>query len=175
VVIIIIQTDLPHGQHIRAGQQTVQFSSAAWSASWASWGWIPAVARMRGIRRLAGVASAQLQRLLHGIRPIADADGQTVRTPCCHARCSSSSRSASYRGLSRCACESTSHYSFRVFPSLFEPRAYFDIFQKAGQDGLAFSPTEAATIIPFDSRPRNFLGCRLATITTLRPMSFSGS
>jgi hypothetical protein len=27
-------------------------------------------------RRLAGVASAELQRLLHGVGPIADADGQ---------------------------------------------------------------------------------------------------
>ncbi len=57
------------------------FSSAAWSASWASWGWIPAVARMRGYRRLAGIASAQLQRLLHRIRAVSDANGQNGAHP----------------------------------------------------------------------------------------------
>src|ERR1700722_7213496 len=62
---------------------------------------------------------------------------RTVRTPCCQARCSSSSRSASYRGLSRCACESTSTKSFN---RLFEPGAYFDIFQKAGQAGFSLCP-----------------------------------
>ncbi len=34
--------------------------------------------------------------------------------------------------------------------------------------------TEAATIMPLEVRPRNFRGCRLATITTLRWMSCSG-
>src|SRR5437867_11733878 len=39
-----------------------------------------------------------------------------------------------------------------------------------------FPPSaDAATIIPFDSNPRNFLGARLATITTLRPISVSGA
>ncbi len=37
------------------------------------------------------------------------------------------------------------------------------------------SPREAATIMPFDSRPRSLRGCRLATITTLRPTSDSGA
>lgn len=41
--------------------------------------------------------------------------------------------------------------------------------------GLPFSPYEAATIIPFDSRPRSLRGCRLATMTTLRPGSVAGS
>ena len=31
------------------------------------------------------------------------------------------------------------------------------------------SPTEAATIMPFDSMPFSLRGCRLATMTTLRP------
>src|ERR1700731_5171043 len=34
---------------------------------------------------------------------------------------------------------------------------------------------EAATIMPFDSNPRNLRGARFATITTLRPISVSGS
>src|SRR3954470_23497346 len=40
---------------------------------------------------------------------------------------------------------------------------------------IGFPPSgEAATIIPFDSNPRNFLGARFTTITTLRPISVSG-
>ena len=34
---------------------------------------------------------------------------------------------------------------------------------------------DAATIIPFDSTPRNFLGARFTTTATFRPISFSGS
>ena len=41
--------------------------------------------------------------------------------------------------------------------------------------GTPSSPSEAATIMPCDSSPRSLRGARLATITTLRPMSFSGS
>ena len=37
------------------------------------------------------------------------------------------------------------------------------------------SGKDAASSIPFDSRPRIMRGARLATITILRPMSFSGS
>src|SRR5262249_28276647 len=40
----------------------------------------------------------------------------------------------------------------------------------------AFPPSiAAATIIPFDSRPRRFLGSRLATMTTFLPISDSGA
>ncbi len=45
--------------------------------------------------------------------------------------------------------------------------------RKAASTGAPPS-SEAATIMPFDSIPRSFRGCRLATITTLRPTSFSG-
>ena len=39
-----------------------------------------------------------------------------------------------------------------------------------------FPPSmDAATIIPFDSRPRSFLGSRLATMTTFLPTSVSGA
>src|SRR5260370_26572552 len=33
---------------------------------------------------------------------------------------------------------------------------------------------DAATIMPFDSMPRSLRGCKLATITTLRPINCSG-
>ena len=35
--------------------------------------------------------------------------------------------------------------------------------------------SDAATIMPFDSRPRSLRGARFATITTLRPTSVSGA
>src|SRR5208282_2880559 len=46
--------------------------------------------------------------------------------------------------------------------------------RKLARTGLPPSG-EAATIMPLDSRPRNLRGARLATITTLRPISVSGS
>ncbi len=36
------------------------------------------------------------------------------------------------------------------------------------------SSSEAATIMPWDSMPRSLRGCKLATITTLRPINCSG-
>src|SRR5436190_3887553 len=41
--------------------------------------------------------------------------------------------------------------------------------------GVSSSVSEAAQIIPWDSRPRILRGLRFATTTTLRPISFSGS
>src|SRR5579872_1793183 len=46
--------------------------------------------------------------------------------------------------------------------------------RKPARTGLPPS-SEAATIMPCDSRPRSFRGARLATITTFRPSIFSGS
>ena len=46
--------------------------------------------------------------------------------------------------------------------------------RKPASTGLPPS-SDAATIMPFDSMPRSLRGCRLATITTLRPIIFSGS
>ncbi len=46
--------------------------------------------------------------------------------------------------------------------------------RKPARTGLPPS-RDAATIMPFDSIPRIFRGCRLATMTTLRPIIFSGS
>ena len=85
VVIIIIETDLTHGEHIRVGEQTVQFlerrlvgelrlmrvnaggGQNPWNAAGYPW--------------FAGVAPAQLQGLLHGIRSISDANGQNRAYP----------------------------------------------------------------------------------------------
>src|SRR5450432_807741 len=47
--------------------------------------------------------------------------------------------------------------------------------RKLASTGLPSSPKDAATIMPLDSSPRSLRGARLATITTLRPISFSGS
>ena len=47
--------------------------------------------------------------------------------------------------------------------------------KKPANMGRPSSPIEAAKIMPCDSSPRSFLGARLATTMTLRPMRFSGS
>src|SRR5207302_7086010 len=46
--------------------------------------------------------------------------------------------------------------------------------RKLASTGLPPS-TDAATIMPFEVRPRSLRGARLATITTLRPTSASGA
>src|SRR5580692_2243222 len=46
---------------------------------------------------------------------------------------------------------------------------------KVQRTGLPSGPTEAASNMPLDSRPRIFLGARLVTITTLRPTRSSGA
>src|SRR5579864_8240927 len=46
--------------------------------------------------------------------------------------------------------------------------------RKLASTGFPFS-SDAATIMPFDSRPRSLRGARLATITTLRPTRGSGA
>jgi len=45
--------------------------------------------------------------------------------------------------------------------------------RNAAKTGLP-SLRDAATIMPWDSRPRSLRGCRFATMTTLRPTRFSG-
>jgi hypothetical protein len=54
-----------------------------------------------------------------------------------------------------------------------QARSDRDVFVEAGQHRLA-AFTDAATIMPFDSMPRSLRGCRLATITTLRPIRSAG-
>ncbi len=46
---------------------------------------------------------------------------------------------------------------------------------KPARTGRPSGPTEAATIMPFDSTPRSLRGARFTTTTTLRPMRDSGS
>ncbi len=46
---------------------------------------------------------------------------------------------------------------------------------KVTSTGRPWSPTEAATIMPLDSRPRIFRGWRLVTMTTFLPTSWSGA
>ncbi len=46
--------------------------------------------------------------------------------------------------------------------------------RKLANTGWPSSPTEAASSMPFDSKPRILRGSRLATITILRPTRLSG-
>jgi len=60
-------------------------------------------------------------------------------------------------------------------PRLYFKRAPFSTLSwNPMSTGLSSGPIEAATIMPLDSNPRSFRGCRLATMTTFRPISDSG-
>src|SRR5271169_3339886 len=60
-------------------------------------------------------------------------------------------------------------------PSYFSLAPTGTSSRNPARTGTPSSPRDAATIIPCDSNPRSLRGARLATITTLRPISFSGS
>ena len=76
VVIIIIETDLTHGEHIRAIEQTVQLLECCLIGQLGLMGMDAGGGQNTGYPRFAGIGPAQLQRLLHGIRSISDADRQ---------------------------------------------------------------------------------------------------
>jgi hypothetical protein len=76
VVIIIIETDLAHREHIRVDEKTVQFLEGCLVGKLSLVGVDAGGGQNPGYPRFAGVAFAQLQRLLHGIRSISDANGQ---------------------------------------------------------------------------------------------------
>jgi len=61
-----------------------------------------------------------------------------------------------------------------IRPGYFNRAPFETSSWKPTRTGLSSGPSDAATIMPLDSSPRNFLGWRLATMTTLRPMSASG-
>ena len=81
VVIIIIETNLTHGEHIRAVKQTVQFFECSLVRELGFMGMDAGGSQYAGYPRFAGIAPAQLQRLLHGIRSISDANRQDRTYP----------------------------------------------------------------------------------------------
>ena len=60
-------------------------------------------------------------------------------------------------------------------PDYFSLAPFGTSSPKVARTGRPPSPTEAATIIPFDSTPRILRAWRLTTTTTFMPTSFSGS
>ena len=108
---------------------------------------------------------------MHGVRPFADTDGENGL----HAGVpGAGEQRVAVFGVAR-AVEmgvGVDHYLKPLI--LLQPCADLDVFEKTGEDRLAGLPSEAATIMPFDSRPRSLRGARLATMTTLRPTSDSG-
>ena len=76
VVIIIIETNLTHGDHIRVGEKIVQFLECRLVCELGLMGMDAGSGQYAGYPRLARIALAQLQRLLHGIRTIPNANRQ---------------------------------------------------------------------------------------------------
>ena len=85
VVIIIIETDLSHCEHIRAVEQTVQFFECCLVAELGLVGMDARGGQYPWDRarypRFTGIVPAQLQRLLHGIRSISNTDREDRTYP----------------------------------------------------------------------------------------------
>ena len=81
VVIIIIETDLAHREYIRVGEQTVQFLEGCLVGKLGLMRVDAGCGQNARYPRFAGIGLAQLQRLLHGIRSVSDADGQNRAYP----------------------------------------------------------------------------------------------
>ena len=76
VVIIIIETDLADREHLRVSQQMVQFLECGRAGELGLVGMNAGRGQDARYSGFAGVAAAQFQRLLHGVRPVADANRQ---------------------------------------------------------------------------------------------------
>ena len=95
--------------------------------------------------------------------------GGDADAPRARARVITSSRSASNCASSRWQWESTRNgFNYLSLAPLGTSSL------KVTRTGRPSSPTEAATIMPFDSTPRSLRGCRLVTSTTFMPTSCSG-
>lgn len=76
VVIIIIETYFPHREDLRVSQQIVQFFECSPVSQLGLMGVDAGCGQNARPGCFAGIASAQFQRLLHGVWPVADANGQ---------------------------------------------------------------------------------------------------
>jgi hypothetical protein len=76
VVIIIIETYFPYREDLWVSQQMVQFFECRLIGQLGLMGVDAGCGQDAGPFCFAGIASAQFQRLLHGVWPVADANGQ---------------------------------------------------------------------------------------------------
>ena len=76
VVIIIIETYFPHREDLRVSQQIVQFFECSPVSQLGLMGVDAGCGQDAGSFCFAGIPLAQFQRLLHGVWPVADANGQ---------------------------------------------------------------------------------------------------
>ena len=129
--------------------------------------------------------AAEVERLVHLGRTFADADGEHRAHAGLGARCEHGLavvvRSAGCRGGrgNRSANEPphviAAESACPVRVACYFSRAPSGTSSRKPASTGAPSGREPASSMPFDSRPRILRGARLATMTILRPMSFSGS
>ena len=100
-------------------------------------------------------------------RAVAGADGENARDSGCGGALENGVEVVGEALVVEMAVRIDEHRYFRRAPTGTSSR-------KPARMGLPPS-SDAATIMPFDSMPRSLRGCRLATMTTLRPTIFSGS
>ena len=189
MIVVVIEANFPPGDGARILGQPVQFH-------------VVRICRMPGLVRmnprgrinpivLSSIGNGRSEFFQLG----AIADGQQC-SDTRGARCSSmASRSASKSETSTCACESTrvmvfsrTGFSLLVFSSRIAKSKQAEAcstscyFSRAPTGTSSRNPAstgapsgkDAATIMPFDSTPRSFRGCRFVTTTTLRPTRSSG-
>ncbi len=94
-LVVVVEADLPAGNHFRLRQQPIQLSEhrlVNLRACCADTH--PRLHRAAARFGLPVELAANLERLLHLLRPLADADGQHRPTPASHARASIAARSS---------------------------------------------------------------------------------
>src|SRR6185437_6400050 len=181
-LMVVIEADLAAGDYAGLGQQSVQLLERR----------LIGLSRRVRVNPRAGIQprqasaalrpriefAANLQRLVHLRRPFANAD----RKHRLHARIPG----AAQHGLAIVRVTGAVEVCMRIneqesFPfGVKQPLGYFS---RAPSGTSSRNPastgappsSDAASSMPFDSRPRIFLGARLATMTIFRPISFSGS
>src|SRR6476646_516303 len=154
-IVMVIQADLTDGEDLGVSSQDLEMIEG----------------RGRGFRRVVRMyAYSRVDELVHigetdgrfeiG-RAIARADGQHA----CYTGGAGTLDNGIQVGLKLCIIQ----VAVRVDQVHFSLAPTGTSSKNPASTGLPPS-REAATIMPFDSRPRNLRGCRLATITTLRPI-----
>src|SRR5450631_734751 len=122
--------------------------------------------------RLTRIPAAEVESAVHGVGAIADSDRQNrlyTRLP-----------GAVEHRFAVVVVAAAVEMCVRInqqklpLPTYFSRAPISTSSRNPASTGVPWSPSEAATIMPFDSSPRILRGSRLATMTTLRPISDSG-
>ena len=171
MVVEIVQTNLADRHHFRLSCQPIQLVQRFLIGEVCFVGMNSSADDNPRHIRAGSIFAAQIERSVHRIRTFANSDGQNSFH-------TGFMRAHQHRFAVVCVAFAV-QMCMRVdqhgeFPTYLSRAPISTSSKNPARTGLPFSPSEAATIMPFDSRPRSFRGARFATITTLRPIRLSG-